>query len=152
MWNAPDPEGTPQYIYLISVLPIQAGTFTVRAKLEGDVSDPNPADNEAAVTTTVSVAPVAAAVKLTATVGPGQRLTLTKANGSRVRTTKAGLYAILVHDRSAKNNFHLTGTGVNKKTGVAQKTTITWRLDLKPGLYKYRSDANSRLGGTFRVT
>jgi len=151
-WSAPVPGRAFGDPYNIWVRPAEAGTFTVRAKLEGDVPDPNLSNNEVSVTTTVSAPSAPARVSLTGTVGPGQRLTLTKANGSRVRTTKAGLYAILVRDRTAKNNFHLTGKGVNKKTGIAQKTTVTWQLALKPGLYRYRSDATRGSGGTFRVT
>jgi hypothetical protein len=133
--------------FTLWVIPTETGRVTVQAKVEGDVPDPNPADNEVSITTSVS-----AAARLTATIGPGKRLMLTKANGSRVRTIKAGNYEVLVRDRSASNNFHLTGPGVNKKTGIAQRTTVTWRLVLKAGLYRYRSDAKPRLGATFRVT
>jgi len=37
------------------------------------------------------------------------------------RTAKAGKTTITIRDLTAKDNFHLTGPGVNKKTGVAFK-------------------------------
>jgi len=57
-----------------------------------------------------------------------------------------------VSDGSNKQNFHLTGPGVNKKTGVAAKAKATWTLTLKPGKYTYRSDKSRKLRGTFKVT
>ena len=58
----------------------------------------------------------------------------------------------MVADRSATDNFHLTGPGVNQATTKAGKGTFTWRLALKAGLYRYRSDATATLKGSFRVT
>ena len=63
--------------------------------------------------------PVPAAKKLTATVGPRSTIALRTAAGAHVHGLKAGRYAITVRDRTAKHNFHLSGAGVNKKTGVA---------------------------------
>jgi hypothetical protein len=57
-----------------------------------------------------------------------------------------------VRDLSTKDNFHLTGPGVDRATSRAGKATVTWRLTLKRGLYVYRSDASPRLRGSFRVT
>jgi hypothetical protein len=72
--------------------------------------------------------------------------------GSRVRSVAENTYRVTVNDTSTKQNFHLTGPGVNKKTGVAAKARKTWTLSLKPGKYTYRSDKNRRLKRTFTVT
>ena len=40
---------------------------------------------------------------------------------------------------------------VNRATTKAGKGTFTWRLALKPGLYRYRSDATPTLRRSFRV-
>lgn len=73
-------------------------------------------------------------------------------SGSRVRSIVENTYKVTVSDTSNKQNFHLTGPGVNRKTGVAAKAKKTWTLGLKPGKYTYRSDKNRRLKRTFTVT
>jgi hypothetical protein len=78
-------------------------------------------------------------------------ITLMK-GGSRVRSVAENTYKVTITDSSKTQNFHLTGPGVNKKTGVAAKTRKTWTLSLKPGKYTYRSDKNRRLKRTFTVT
>jgi hypothetical protein len=94
--------------------------------------------------------PAARPVALRAAVGPGASIVLSKA-AVRLRTIAAGPVAIRVVDRSAKDNFHLTGPGVNRTTSRLGKPTVVWRLTLKRGLYTYRSDATPRLRGTFRA-
>jgi Copper binding proteins, plastocyanin/azurin family len=77
-------------------------------------------------------------------------ITLTNA-GSRVRSLIENTYKVTVTDSSKKQNFHLIGPGVNKKTGVGAKVKATWRVKLRPGKYTYRSDKNRRLRRTFTV-
>jgi hypothetical protein len=77
-------------------------------------------------------------------------ITLTR-GGSRVVSLVENTYKVTVNDTSKKQNFHLTGPGVNRKTGVAAKARKTWTLSLKPGKYTYRSDKNRRLKRTFTV-
>jgi hypothetical protein len=90
--------------------------------------------------------PPPARKKLNAKVGPGAVITLKAASGRIV----AGPVAITVVDVSAKDNFHLTGPGVNRKTGVAGKTTVVWKVTLVAGkTYTYRSDAHAGLKKTF---
>jgi hypothetical protein len=84
--------------------------------------------------------------RLTATVGPGAKIAMS------ARTARRGAYRLTVRDRTAADNFHLTGPGVNRKTGVAFKGQTVWRLTLKKGLYRFRSDANPKLKGRLRVT
>ena len=79
-------------------------------------------------------------------------ITLNTSSGSRVRSIVENTYRVTVTDASKKQNFHLTGPGVNRKTGVAARTKATWTVRLQPGKYTYRSDKNRRLRRTFTVT
>ena len=89
---------------------------------------------------------------LTATVGPGFTITLKK-GAAKVTTLPAGKYKIVVADKSAIHNFHLTGPGVNKDTGVAKQGTVTWTVTLKKGTYKYVCDPHATImRGSFKVT
>ena len=84
--------------------------------------------------------------------GPGFTITLKKA-GKKVASVKGGKYKIVVKDMSNIHNFHLTGPGVNKKTGVGAKGTFTWTVTLKKGTYKYVCDPHvSSMKGSFKVT
>jgi plastocyanin len=92
--------------------------------------------------------------RLTATVGPGFTISLKTAGGVKVKSLAAGIYLITVRDRSNKHNFHLTGPGVNKATGVAFRGTITWRVTFRKGkTYRFRCDPHRRnMKGSFRAT
>ena len=68
-----------------------------------------------------------------------------------VRVLTAGTDTVVVSDRSTKQNFHLKGPGVDRKTGVEQAGRITWTVRLRVGRYTYSSDSNPKLRGTFRV-
>ena len=74
------------------------------------------------------------------------------ASGAGIRSLKAGAVVITVHDLSSKDDFHLTGPGVNRRTSVAGKGTAVWSLKLAAGVYRYHSDAHPALKGTFTVT
>jgi plastocyanin len=85
--------------------------------------------------------------RLTGTDGPGFTITMSK------KAVKHGTYKIVIRDRSSIHNFHLTGPGVNKKTGVAAVGTTTWRVKLKKGTYKFVCDPHaSIMRGVLRVT
>ena len=56
---------------------------------------------------------------------------------------------LTVSDRSAKANLHVTGPGVNRRTGRAFMGRVTWTLRLQPGTYRFGSDP--RLAGRLRV-
>jgi hypothetical protein len=88
--------------------------------------------------------------QLTANV-TAKSITLVRADGKRVRVLQPNMYRIVVHDRTAKQNFHLVGPKVNRSTKIAAKTTRTWTLYLQPGSYRYRSDRNTGLAGAFIV-
>jgi copper binding plastocyanin/azurin family protein len=98
-----------------------------------------------------NVPPPPAPVALSAAVGPRRTITLRDAYG-KVKTIAAGQFVLTVNDRSRIDNFHLTGAGVNRKTGVAFRGRVTWKLSLLPGRYAYRSDKHKSLRGTFTVT
>jgi NitT/TauT family transport system substrate-binding protein len=88
---------------------------------------------------------------LQATVGSGSFLTL-RLDGKKVAELKAGKYNFAVTDKSKKDNFHLTGPGVDKSTAVGKTQTITWTLALKKGVYRFASDGSTKRKGSFRVT
>jgi hypothetical protein len=96
--------------------------------------------------------PAPAPTRLNGRVGPGKAITLTNAAGKRAARLKAGRYRITVRDVSATQNFHLSGPGVNRKTGVAFRGTMTWTVSLKAGRYAYRSDASKSVRGSLVVT
>jgi ABC-type Fe3+-hydroxamate transport system substrate-binding protein len=94
----------------------------------------------------------AAAPKLTGTDGPGFTITLTK-GGKKVVALPHGSYTIVINDKSGIHNFHLTGPGLNKKTGVATMGITTWKVILKKGTYKYVCDPHAGImKGAFKVT
>ena len=144
VWEPDDTVGYFSYVRLT-----QAGTFTIKARVTSDVPDPDPTNNEVTITTTVTTPPAAA---LTATVVT-RRVSLTTAKGARVTTVKAGSHAILIRDRTTLDNFHLTGPGVDARTGVPYVGNRTVKVTFRKGAtYRYRSDAHPRLGGSFRAT
>lgn len=78
---------------------------------------------------------------LRATVGPEFVITLKNAAGQTVKTVKAGEYSLVVADRSAIHEFHLTGPGINKDfTSLPFRGTKTFVIKLKPGRYIYQCD------------
>ena len=94
---------------------------------------------------TVAVPPPVVTQKLFGSVGPGAKIAF-------VRSAKSGKAVLTIRDRSATDNFHLTGPGVNRKTAVRSKATVKWTVTLKAGAYTYRSDAHAKLKGTMRVS
>lgn len=95
----------------------------------------------------------AAPIKLVATVGPGFTISLSK-SGKAVKTLKAGTYRVTVRDRSPMHNFHLSGPGFNKATGVPTSGTTVWRnVKLKKGTYRFVCDPHrSTMKGSFKVS
>jgi hypothetical protein len=84
--------------------------------------------------------------KLSGTVGPRRTISL------RPGTVTEGSFALTVNDRTRTDNFHLTGPGVNRKTAIAFRGSVVWKLTLAPGIYTYRSDAHRQLRGKLKVT
>ncbi len=75
-----------------------------------------------------------------------------KLDGKPAKTLLAGSYTFVVSDRSAKQNFHLKGPGVNKSTGARQVGRLSFTTKLAKGTYTYSSDAKPSLRRTFTVT
>src|SRR5262249_57956733 len=119
VWNLTLAQGT--YTFYCDAHPtIMKGTFTV-----GPPPPPPPPPPPASVT------------KLVGRVGPGAKISLKTAGGAKVKSVAAGKFSIAVHDLSAVDNFHLTGPGVSRKTGIAQKKTATGKRTLEPGASRY---------------
>lgn len=91
---------------------------------------------------------------LTATVGPGATISLRTSRGARVTRLKAGRYRIVVRDRSRMHNFHLSGSGVNKRTTVRFRGSTTWTVTFRKGrTYRFVCDPHAkRMKGSFRAT
>jgi hypothetical protein len=91
------------------------------------------------------------APKLVGTVGPGFSISL-KRSGVAVKTLKAGRFDVTVRDRSADHNFHLVGPGVNRRTGVAYKGTVVWKVTLRTGTLRFLCDPHAKkLRGSVKV-
>jgi plastocyanin len=91
-----------------------------------------------------------AATTLNGKVGPNFTITLKKA-GVRVRSVAKGRFTIVVRDVSRIHNFHLTGPGVNKRTSVGGRGTVTWNVRLSPGTYRFVCDPHPSMRGRFTV-
>jgi hypothetical protein len=77
--------------------------------------------------------------RLTLVVGD-KAVTLRTAAGARVRALAPGPYAIKVVDRSKRQNAHVSGAGVNRRTGVLFVGTTTWKVTVRAGSLVVRSD------------
>ena len=96
--------------------------------------------------------PVTTTPKLYGTVGPARSITLGRAAGKRTASVAAGKYVVIVRDRSKTDSFHLSGPGVNRKTGRAFTGSASWTVRLKSAsAYRYWSDARPALKGTLRT-
>jgi len=96
----------------------------------------------------------ASAKKLFGTVGPGFTIKLKNARGKPVKKVRAGKYTFVIRDKSKIHDFHLTGKGVDKKTGVAFTGKKTWKnVRLKKGkTYKFRCDPHApTMHGSFKI-
>jgi plastocyanin len=87
-----------------------------------------------------------AATTFSAAVGPKRSISL------KPKVAEVGPATITVNDRTRADNFHLTGPGVNRKTGVAFRGRVTWNVTLRPGTYSYRSDKHKTMRGSLIVT
>jgi Cupredoxin-like domain len=94
----------------------------------------------------------AATPTLNGTDGPGFTITL-KQGGAKVTKLKAGTYLFKISDKSNIHNFHLTGPGVDKKTPVAFVGSVTWKVKLSKGTYKFVCDPHKTfMKGSFTVS
>ena len=91
-----------------------------------------------------TASPAATPKTLTAVDGPGFTITLDQRT-KPVKLLTPGQYIVVVNDRSSIHNFHLTGPGVNKKTGVAAVGKFVWRLTLRKGTYTFVCDPHATI-------
>src|SRR5580765_2849815 len=75
-----------------------------------------------------------------------------KLDGKPLKSLLAGAYTFVVSDRSAIQNFHLKGPGLNKSTGTKQVGRLSFTTKLAKGRYTYSSDAKPTLRGSFTVS
>jgi plastocyanin len=83
-------------------------------------------------------APVGATLLLTS--GPGFTISLKTRAGKKVTRLRPGRYTLVVRDRSAAHNAHISGAGVNRRTSVPAVVTQTWRVVLKKGTLVFVCD------------
>jgi hypothetical protein len=98
--------------------------------------------------------PASASTRLLGRVGPRSSVTLTAADGRKASTLKPGLYLLTVRDQSRRDNFHLVGLSpvrFDRKTGMHFTGSVTWKLNLRRGDYRYFSDSHQARGGLLRV-
>jgi hypothetical protein len=94
---------------------------------------------------------------LYATVTPGARISLTTPAGAPVTRLRSGRYRIVVHDRSANEDFHLVGPDVNLATGERFRGQVVWKVDIGLAVpygktYSYFSDGKqAKLRGSFKI-
>ena len=104
------------------------------------------------------VAPAeAGAPKLFGTTGPGYTIVLKDAAGRAVTRVKAGRYVFVIKDRSSADdihNFHLTGPGVDMRTGLEFVGTKTWSVKVaRDKTYRFICDPHAFvMKGSFRST
>jgi hypothetical protein len=65
------------------------------------------------------------------------------------RRVSAGSYRLVVQDGSRRANFHIKGSGVNRRTARRFTGTKRWTVGLVAGSYRFGSDP--RLTGTLTV-
>jgi hypothetical protein len=98
------------------------------------------------------VVPAVAGARLYARVGPGPSISLKRANGTLVTHLAPGGKVIVVRDRASNHNFHLTGPGVDRKTGVAFIGRRRWSVQFSSGTYRYICDRHpTTMRKTFTV-
>jgi hypothetical protein len=65
------------------------------------------------------------------------------------RRVDAGSYRLVVQDSSRRANFHIRGSGVNRRTARRFTGTKRWTVELARGSYRFGTDP--RLTGTLTV-
>jgi hypothetical protein len=115
-----------KYEFMCDAHPLRMrGSFTVGTFTQPPAPPPTPKPQASKLTLTVT----------------DRAVTLRNSAGAVARKLAAGAFSIKVVDRSKKQNAHLLGAGVNRKTGIVFVGTLTWKVTLKPGVLTYRSDA-----------
>ncbi len=93
--------------------------------------------------------------RLIGTVRADATIDLKNASGDAVTSLPPGTYDFEIHDEATVHNFHLTGPGVDEKTGVSSSGTTTWEdVVVQPSsAYTYVCDPHSAfMNGSFTTT
>jgi hypothetical protein len=138
---------TPEFVGQVTwTVTFADGTYTFQCDPHSTLMHGTFTVGTAATTATTKTPPPPPPVhKLSGRVGPGAHI-------SFPRSAPAGKARITVRDVSTSDNFHLAGPGVNKRTSVRAKQTLTWNVTLRHGTYTFRSDAHATLHGKTRVS
>ena len=92
--------------------------------------------------------------RLVLTSGPAEVITLKTPAGAAVKTMRLGTYTLTVRDRGRDHNAHLRAPGVNRKTTVLFRGTVTWKVALKrAGRFQFLCDPHALTGmkGSARI-
>jgi hypothetical protein len=95
---------------------------------------------------------------LHASVGPGRAISLRTASGQPVVNLDSGQCRIVVRDHSTRDDFHLRGPDVNRRTGRHFRGVVVWQVDIGGPVpyrspYSFFSDRRrATLHGSFRIT
>jgi hypothetical protein len=80
-------------------------------------------------------------------------ISLSDPGGKAITNLAAGTYKLKVEDYSSIHNFHITGSGVDETTAVAEKGTKTFTVTFKAGEYSFMCDPHaSQMKGSFTVS
>jgi predicted extracellular nuclease len=80
-------------------------------------------------------------------------ISLSDEAGNAINNLAAGTYSLAIKDESTIHDFHLTGAGVDKTTGIGGTSTTTFSVTFKPGKYSFVCDPHaSSMHGSFTVT
>jgi hypothetical protein len=112
-------------------------TVTLKPGTYSFLCDPHTLTMFATFTVPATVLPIAARVTAAG------KVTLTS-SGRAVRTLTAGQYAVRVRDESRALGFRLQGPGVHRATGARFRGSVTWRVRLRKGTYRYGSGGRLR--------
>jgi len=82
--------------------------------------------------------PPPAVRRLAAVVTAGGKVTLSR------MSVPAGRYRLSISDRSKRDNFHLRGHGLDRRTGMAFSGHARWTVTLLRGTYEYGNDRRPR--------
>ncbi len=84
--------------------------------------------------------------RLKGSVGPGFDISISP------NSVPAGRYKLIVKDESTIHNFHISGTGVDKKTGVPFVGRKVFKITFTAGTYDIVCDRHSSMNTTLTVT
>ena len=80
-------------------------------------------------------------------------ISLSDEAGNAISNLAAGTYSLTIKDESTIHDFHLTGAGVDKTTGIGSTGTTTFSVTFKPGKYTFVCDPHaSSMHGDFTVS